>query len=136
MSNPVLYIYIYIYIYWPAVIKGDLKVPFSITTTTGCKKGSYFFSWITPLTFDPYLNDEWWARRHQVSSFESLVWLNSGLKTGFTLNIMPIGRLNILCKRVYIICKFVGNFILKRVRDHLHSIKRFHVLISNTNNSI
>ena len=48
-------IYIYINLSWPTVAKSDPKTPFSITTTPRCKGGHYLFSWIVPLTPDPYL---------------------------------------------------------------------------------
>ena len=39
-----IYIYIYIYIYkvqWVTLLKGDLKAPFSISTTQRCTGGHY-----------------------------------------------------------------------------------------------
>ena len=37
------------------LVEGDLKAVFSIATTPRCKRGCYSFSWIVPLTLDPYL---------------------------------------------------------------------------------
>ena len=37
------------------VVEGDLKAPFSIATTPRDRVGSYSFSWIAPLTLEPYL---------------------------------------------------------------------------------
>ena len=31
------------------IVKGDLKAPFSIATTTRCKGGHYYFLWIASL---------------------------------------------------------------------------------------
>ena len=46
--------YVYI-VSWPTVVEGDLKAPFSIATTLRFSGGCYSFSWIVPLTLDPYL---------------------------------------------------------------------------------
>ena len=43
------------YISWSTVVKGDLKAPFSIATTSRYRGGRYFFLWIVPLTFDLHL---------------------------------------------------------------------------------
>ena len=51
----IIYIYIYIYVSWLIMVKSDLKAPLSIATTLRCGGGHYFFPWIAPLTFDPYL---------------------------------------------------------------------------------
>ena len=40
---------------WPTVVKGNLKVPFSIVNTPRCRRGHYSFPWIAPFTLDPYL---------------------------------------------------------------------------------
>ena len=45
---------IYIYISWLTIVEGDLEALFSIAATPKYSKGSYTFSWIAPLTFDPY----------------------------------------------------------------------------------
>ena len=37
------------------VVEGDQKAPFSIATTPRCRGACYSFSWISPLSFDPYL---------------------------------------------------------------------------------
>ena len=37
------------------VVEGDPKVPFSLAATAMCRGGCYFFHWIVPLTFHPYL---------------------------------------------------------------------------------
>ena len=61
------------------LVKGDLKAPFSITTTPQCKGGRYSIPWIAPLYpwSIPYN-----ARWHQVPFFESLVCPDLGLKPG------------------------------------------------------
>ena len=38
---------------WPTVVKGYPKAPFSTATTPRCKKGCYYFPWISPLSLDP-----------------------------------------------------------------------------------
>ena len=63
------------------LVKGDSKDPFSIAITPRCIGGCYSIPWIAPLY--PY-NAEYWARWHQVSFFESLVWPDLGLKPSFT----------------------------------------------------
>ena len=62
------------------VVKGDLKAPFPIATTLRCWTQCYSFPWIAPL-FPWYVSyiAEYWARRHQVSFFDSFVWLDLGL---------------------------------------------------------
>ena len=37
------------------VVKGNPKAPFSIATTTRCRRGGYSFPLFAPLTFDTYL---------------------------------------------------------------------------------
>ena len=37
------------------MVEGDPKASFSIATTPMCRRGIYSFSWIVPLTLDPYL---------------------------------------------------------------------------------
>ena len=39
----------------PTVVESDPKASFSIATTLRCREGHYFFPWIAPLYFDPYL---------------------------------------------------------------------------------
>ena len=55
------------------LVEGDPKAPFSIATTTRCKR-RFTIPWIAPLypLSLPY-NAECYAGRHQVSHFESLV---------------------------------------------------------------
>ena len=48
-------IYIYIYICWPIVVEGKVKTHFSIATPPRCKEEHNSFTWIVPLTLDPYL---------------------------------------------------------------------------------
>ena len=36
------------------MVKGDIKAPFSITTTPRCWRGRNYFPWIAQLTLDPY----------------------------------------------------------------------------------
>ena len=40
---------------WPTVVVGEAKAPFSITTTTRCRRSRHSFPWIAPLTLDQYL---------------------------------------------------------------------------------
>ena len=37
------------------IVESDQKAPFSISTTSTCRGGRYFFLWIAPLTLDMYL---------------------------------------------------------------------------------
>ena len=82
------------------LVEGDLKAPFSITTTPGCRGGHYSIPWIAP--FYPWsllYNTECKARRYQVPFFEFLVWLVLGLNPGlldhwWTLFIRPMVQLN------------------------------------------
>ena len=64
------------------LVKGDLKVPFSIATTLRCREGHHSFPWIAPLylLYVPY-NAECYAIYH-VPFFESLVWLDLRLNPG------------------------------------------------------
>ena len=39
---------------WLTVVEGNLKAPFSITTSPRCKEGHYSFTWIASLTLDSY----------------------------------------------------------------------------------
>ena len=39
----------------PTVVKGNPKVPFSLTTILRSRGGHYSFLWIAPLTLDSYL---------------------------------------------------------------------------------
>ena len=78
-----IYIYIYIYIYMSKLTdcsQSKPKAPFSIATTRRCRGGHYPFLWIAPFTLDMHPIMLCWARRHQVPFFDSLVWLNLGLK--------------------------------------------------------
>ena len=62
------------------IVEGNLKAPFSIATTVRCRRGSYSFSWIAPLTLDLYhiiMRVKQWGIKYHF--FESLVWLNLGL---------------------------------------------------------
>ena len=75
-------IYIYIYIYIHIIIKvklltivwGNLKAPFSISTTPRCRREYYFFPWIAPLYpwYIPY-NAEYQIRKYEVPFFKSLI---------------------------------------------------------------
>ena len=71
-----MYIYIYIYICWPTVVECDPKAPFSITSTPRYRERRYSFPWTTPITLAPYLMI---LSSHQISFFQSLVWLDRGL---------------------------------------------------------
>ena len=44
----------HLYSKWPTVFKGNSNAPFSLATKQWCRGGHYSFSWITPLTLDPY----------------------------------------------------------------------------------
>ena len=77
----ILYIYIYIYKEKLATkAEGDPKAPFSIATTPRYWWGCNFFLWIAPLSpwYISY-NNECWATRYQLTSFEFLAWLDMGL---------------------------------------------------------
>ena len=61
------------------LVEGDLKAPFSIATTPRCRGGRYSIPWIAPL--HPW-SLPYSAKQGSIKSFESLVWLNLGLKPG------------------------------------------------------
>ena len=78
------------------VVERDPKAPFSIATTPRYRGGCYSFPRIDPFYYwCVTYNAECLARRHQVQFFESLVWLDLGL------------RLHIL-KRIYFLLPLVG----------------------------
>ena len=55
VQNYFLMFLIHIKVSWLTIVESDPKVPFTIPTTTRCKRRCYFFPWIAPLTLDPYL---------------------------------------------------------------------------------
>ena len=63
---------------WLTVVKGDLKAPFSITTTPKRWIGRHFFLWSTPFTLDPYLImlkvKEGGIKYHSLSLWYDLNW--------------------------------------------------------------
>ena len=65
------------------LVEGNTKAPFSIATTPRCRGGRYSIPWIAPVyPWSLHYIAEWLARRHQVSFYESLIWLNLGLNPG------------------------------------------------------
>ena len=66
------------------VVEGSPKAPFSTAIIPRCQGRHYSFPWIAPLYpwYLPYCA-ECYARRYQVPFFESLVWLDLGLKPSF-----------------------------------------------------
>ena len=64
-------------------VENNPKTPFSIATTPKCRGGCYSFPWLAPLTLDTYLImlrvKQGGIKYH---FFESLVWLDPGLKPG------------------------------------------------------
>ena len=61
------------------LVESDLKAPFLIDTTPSCRGGRYSTSRLAPFYPWSLPNN---AKRHQVSFFKSLVWLDQGLKPG------------------------------------------------------
>ena len=62
------------------LVVGNPEPPFSIATTLRCRGGRYFLPRIAPLyPWSPHYSAEWWASRHQVPFFDSLVGLDLGL---------------------------------------------------------
>ena len=68
------------------VVDGNSKAPFSTATTPRCRGERSSFSWISSLYqwWLPY-NAKRYARWHQVSYSETLVWLDLGLKPSLTV---------------------------------------------------
>ena len=65
------------------VVKGDPKASFSIASTSRCRGVPDSILLIASLySWYVLYNAEFWAGRHQVPFFESLVWLEQGLNPG------------------------------------------------------
>ena len=95
------------------LVEGDPKTPFSIATTLRCKGRRYSIAWIAPLYlwYAPY-NAECKTRWHQVPFFESLVWLDLGLKPGLTENWRTL-----FIRPMFTISKQVVTFLTKAMKN-------------------
>ena len=69
---------------WLTVVESDSKAPFSMATTPSCWGGRESLPWIVPLyPWSVSYKAECKAKRHQEPFFESLVWLDLELNSGF-----------------------------------------------------
>ena len=101
------------------LVEDELKAHFSTATTPRCRGGHHSIPWIAP--FYPWslpYNAECYTRRHQVSFFESLVWLDQELNSNlpdhwWTLLIRPMVQLtnSVLTRNVNYYNLLFNNFI-------------------------
>ena len=64
------------------IVEGDLKAPFSIATTLGCREGRYSIHWIAPLYpwSVPY-NAEWLSKAASSTIFWAFGMTRPGIKS-------------------------------------------------------
>ena len=90
------------------VVEEDPKAPFSIATPLRYRERYFSFPWIAPLySWSIPYNAECQARRYRVPFFESLVWLNLGLKLGPLANTLTTRPMD---QSILILNSIIWNF--------------------------